>query len=363
MPNETSEHFALAAKYFLKEYKEKGGSQASLAKELGVTSAYISSVVNGSRAASFDLYTQIAKKLYGPLDQFLAVGRRIKDGLPPLPDHQNGHEDEAEHLITRLAYYILDHRRIAKEIKELKQFYESIVENLQSAILVMDNKNEVIFTNKQIKQICGILPDEVIGKSPYEFEKTIAGLRIHPFVRKYDKAFKSLKPLFYDNIQFITQHSPARYISGWLIPLVNENGGYDGMICTLRDTTESYAMHNLLVETVEHIQDAVVILQQTEPGEIPIAFFANKKFRKIFGFNEVNPFSDPFDELVDIIKKNIINKAEWEDFITKAIKDNQSTTTFVFELNNGQKYFASGNPIHDSAGAQIGRMATLKKII
>lgn len=363
MPNETSEYFALAAKYFLKDYKEKGGSQASLAKELGVTSAYISSVVNGSRAASFDLYTQIARKLYGPLDQFLAVGRRIKDGLPPLPDKQNGHEDEAEHLITRLAYYILDHRRIAKEIKELKQFYESIVENLQSGILVMDNKNEVIFTNKQIKQICGILPEEVIGKTPFDFENTIPGLSIHPFVLKYDEAFKELRPLFYNNIQFITQHDPSRYISGWLIPLLSETGIYNGMICTLRDTTDSFATYNLLIESVEHIQDAVVILQQSVQGESPRAFFANKKFRKIFGFNEIDPFSVPFKELVTIIKGKIINKSEWENFISKAIEDNPSMPSFVFELKNGNKYFAKGNPIHDRQGVQIGMMATLRKVI
>ena len=363
MPNETSELFALAAQYFLKEYKEKGGSQTGLAKELGVTSAYISSVVNGSRAASFDLYTQIAKKLFGSLDKFLTVGRRIKDGLPPLPEQQSGHEDEAEHLITRLAYYILDHRRIAKEIKELKQFYESIVENLQSAVLVMDNKNEVVFSNKQIKSICGILPDEVFGKSPFDFEKSIPGLSIYPFAQKYHETFERLKPLYYENIHFTTPLGPSSYISGWLIPLLDDEDVYSGMICTLRDTSNSFATSNLLIETVEHIQDAVVILQQITPGEIPVAFFANKKFRKIFGLDEIDPFSLPFEELINIIKEKIHNKTEWEHFISKTIKENSPSTTFIFEHINGKNYFAKGHPIHDRQGVQIGRMATLKKVI
>ena len=298
MPNETSELFALAAQYFLKEYKEKGGSQNGLAKELGVTNAYISSVVNGSRSASFDLYTQIAKRLYGPLDKFLIVGRRLKDGLPPLPDEQSGQEDEAEHLITRLAYYILDHRRIAKEIQELKQFYESIVENLQSAVMVMDSSNEVTFANKQMESICGILPEEVIGKSPILFEKTIPGLKIYPFVQKYQTAYEQLEPLYYANILFNTSRGPSRYISGWLIPLLDEKEKYKGMICTLRDTSDSYSTYSLLIETVEHIQDAVVVLQQAAPGETPAAFFANKKFRKIFNFDDIDPFSLPFEKLV-----------------------------------------------------------------
>jgi PAS domain S-box-containing protein len=361
MPNETSELFALAAQYFLKEYKEKGGSQNGLAKELGVTNAYISSVVNGSRSASFDLYTQIAKRLYGPLDKFLIVGRRLKDGLPPQPDEQSGQEDEAEHLITRLAYYILDHRRIAKEIQELKQFYESIVENLQSAVMVMDSNNEVTFANKQMENICGILPDEVIGKSPLLFEKTTPGLKIYPFVQKYQTAFEQLKPLYYENILFNTSRGPSRYISGWLIPLLDEKNKYQGMICTLRDTSDSYATFSLLIETVEHIQDAVVILQQTAPKEIPTAFFANKKFRKIFNFADIDPFSLPFEKLVEIIKENIVNKEEWEQFIQTVIEENSPTTKFVFELKSGKKYFATGNPIHNKQGSQIGRMATLKE--
>lgn len=361
MPNETSELFALAAQYFLKEYKEKGGSQNGLAKDLGVTNAYISSVVNGSRTASFELYTQIAKKLYGPLDKFLIVGRRIKDGLPPLPDEESGQEDEAEHLITRLAYYILDHRRIAKEIQELKQFYESIVENLQSAVMVMDRNNEVTFANKQMESICGILLEEVIGKSPFLFEKTIPGLHIHPFVQKYQTAFERLEPLYYENILFTTSRGRARYISGWLIPLLDEKEKYHGMICTLRDTSESYATYSLLLESIEHIQDAVVILPQSAPGEVPTAFFANKKFRKIFNFDEIDPFSLPFEKLVEIIKERLTNKDEWEKFIHTAIKENIKTTTFVFELSNGQKYFAHGHPIYNKQNSQIGRMATLRE--
>ncbi len=360
MPNETSEIFAEAAKYFLKRYKETGGSQVRLAEELDVTQAYLSSVLNGSRSASFDLYTQIAHRLYGPLDKFLAVGRRIKEGKPPLDDEPDQSEDEVEHLITRLTYYILDHRRMAKEIKNLKQFYESIVENLQSAVLVMDEKNEVIFANNRIKNICDVFPDDVVGMSPFNLEKLIPGLNIYPFVRKYQEAFEKRQPLYYENIHFTTPGNESRYISGWLIPL-EDNNSFKGMICTLRDTTRNYAVFNLLTEAVEHIQDAVVVLQQNAPREEPVAFFANKKFRKIFGFDDLDPFSLPFEKLVAIIDQSIINKNEWKQFISQAIEQNSPGTSFVFEHINGKKYLGQGKPIYDRQGVQVGRMAILKK--
>lgn len=363
MPNETAELFALAAKYFLKKYKENGGTQVSLSKELGITQAYISSVINGSRSASFDLYTQIADKLYGPLDKFLIVGRRIKEGQQPLVEEEenNGIKDDAEHLIARLTYYILDHRRMASEIEDLKQFYESIVENLQSAVLVMDDRNEVIYANSQIRKICGISPDEAIGINPFKLDESISRLRMCPFIEKYSEAYDQLKPLYYENIQFLTPEGSPLYISGWLIPVLKENA-FNGMICTLRDTTQSFTTFSLLTETVEHVQDAVVVFQQNAPRENPVAFFANKKFRTILGFDDIDPFSLPFSELVEIIKRNIVNKKEWEEFITNVFKDNPEKTTFIFEHNSGKKYFARGNPIYDRQGIQIGRLALLEEM-
>jgi len=362
MPKETSELFALAAKHFLKQYKENGGSQTGLAKELGVTQAYLSSVMSGSRSASFDLYTQIADKLYGPLDKFLVVGRRLKEGLPPLQKEEGNSRDDAEHLIARLTYYILDHRRIGNEMQELKHFYESIVENLQSAVLVMDSKNEIIFGNRQIRNICGIQPEDVIGKSLFRFEKSVPGLSIYPFVQRYHEAYERLEPLYYENINIFTPLGESRYCSGWLIPLIRDDS-FDGMICTIRDTTSSHAMFSLLTETVEHIPEAVVVLQQRTPREMPTAFFANKNFRTILGFDDIDPFSLSFQELIEVIKSNIRNREEWEQFIVSTIGENPETLTFIMEHVNGRKYLARGNPIYDRQGTQIGRMALLKEMI
>lgn len=77
--------FALAAKYFLKKYKAAGGAQSQFAAEIGISGAYLSSLINGSKSPSFELCTEIARKLYGSLDRFLYVGRRIKEGSVQLP--------------------------------------------------------------------------------------------------------------------------------------------------------------------------------------------------------------------------------------------------------------------------------------
>lgn len=77
--------FSLAAKYYYKKYKKEGGSQAEVAKTLGITQSYVSAVINGSKTASLELQNQIANILYGPFEEFLTIGRRIQKGLEPEP--------------------------------------------------------------------------------------------------------------------------------------------------------------------------------------------------------------------------------------------------------------------------------------
>ena len=81
MGSDLQDIFRLASKYFYKKYKKQGGSQAQIAKQLGITQSYVSAVMGGSKTASLELQSQIANILYGPFEEFLAVGRRIQNGL------------------------------------------------------------------------------------------------------------------------------------------------------------------------------------------------------------------------------------------------------------------------------------------
>lgn len=363
MENETSELFRLASKFFFKKFKESGGSQGQLAIEFGVTQAYLSSVMSGSRSASFDLYNLIANRLYGPLDKYLAVGRNIKEGREPLAnDKEKSEGDGVESLIARLTYYVMDHRRIETEIHELKKFYESIVENLQSAVLVMDREHKVIYANRYLTKLSGVRPEQVIGKSPLHADKTITNLDISEFSKKYQEAAERLEPLFFENLHMVTPRSNFMYNSGWLIPLLSENKSFKGMICTFRDTSYAHALFSLLAQTVEHLPEGVAIIQQNGVGELPLTTFANKRFRKILGLEDVESFTLPFIELAKEAKKNVTNFKEWEKFIRQNIKTNAVNTKFIVELKNGTTYEVTGNPLSDQNGLHIGRIATLQEV-
>ncbi len=233
---EIIEPFRSASKFFFKKYKEKGGSQGRLAEEFGVTQTYLSSVMNGSRSASFELYNQIANKLYGPLDKFIAAGRDIMEGRDPLEADRNDEEDSIEKLMAQLTYYVMDYKRLQKELSRQKIFYESIIENLQSGVVVMDKDDRVIFANRHMEKMCGMRPENIIGTTPYSAGDHTAYQTMGFPVREYKKARELLAPIFYEKVPARHPDKRVLYHSGWVIPLMKDNA-FNGMICTLRDSS------------------------------------------------------------------------------------------------------------------------------
>ena len=358
---EILELFKLASKYFFKQYKKTGGSQGKLAKEFGVTQTYLSSVMNGSRSASFELYNQIAEKLYGPLDKFIGAGRRIREGRDPLEADKPDQEDSVEKLIAQLTYYVMDYKRVEKELNETKQFYETIVEKLQSGVLVMDKNHKVIYSNNIIELMADTDKRTILGTTPYITEEIIPGLDLHFFIRQYTIAFESLKATYYSNIPVTTPSGRAIYIGGWMIPLLEENS-FNGMICTLRDQTRSHTLHDILTQAIDTCDHGVGIIQQATPSDIPSDYLSNKLFLQIFDLEDLKPTAAtvPFPELVEIMKTKMKNGDEWEKFLHDVFEQNLNDTHFIIHLKNGKSYRWRGNPLTDDDNRHLGRMISIE---
>jgi len=362
MKKELQVLFQLAAKFFLKKYKEEGGAQSKLANELGITQSYLSSVTTGSRTASLELYSNIAEKLYGPLDKFLAVGRRIMEGQKPLGEEEKLPEDSVEHLIARLTYYVVDHKRIEKELAELKHFYETIVENQQTGILVMDKDHVVIYANKHMYRMTNIPPEMILGTTPYNADKKIADLEITEFTNKYSQAFKLQQTIPYKNIRTKMPDGEIVFISGWFTPIMKDKV-FDGMICSIYNTTSSHILRKLLLNTLNFTSDhGLGIVQQTSAGEEPKVYFMNNHFRDIFGLQDVNPSETPFSETLKHMASKMKNSKKWLDFIKKSIRSNSENARLTLTLKNNKKYDWVSNPLIDEEGRHWGRIAAVKEI-
>lgn len=163
METTINEIFKTAAKYFYQDFKRKGGSQKKMAKELGITPSYVSSVINGSKTASLTLFEQIAFMLSGkPFDEFLWVGRRIKKGLSPILEDEKEVLDSPEELISKLTYYIIDHQRIKKALEDGQWLFQEAIDRANYGIVIASTERKVLACNKAYQRIFGY-PDEIIA--------------------------------------------------------------------------------------------------------------------------------------------------------------------------------------------------------
>jgi len=363
MKNELHELFQLAAKYFIKEYKKEGGAQSKLADELGITQSYLSSVVNGSRSASLELYSQIAEKLYGPLDKFLAAGRRIKEGDDPLEEKQKPPDDPVENLIARLTYYVVDHQRIENELSELKQFYETIVENQPTGIIVTNNAHKIIYFNNHFKSLLTIPVEKLVKQSPYDLEENIPGLNIGDIKHKYQEAFEKQKDIRYKNERVQRPNGVITFFSGSFIPMM-QNGLFKGMLCTIYDTSTSYILKKLLINTLDFTAQGVGIgvAQQTSPGEVPQVYFINKKFRQIFNIQDIDTAKISFADINKIMSDQVKNSTAWLKKVKEDIKKNLKNGRIIITMKNNKKYEWLSNPLIDDLGYQWGRIVNVKEI-
>ena len=185
----------------------------------------------------------------------------------------------------------------------------------------------------------------------------VSDLDFHFFTLHYKKAFEELKATFYSNIPITTPTGRHVYIGGWIIPLMEENE-FNGMICTIRDTTRSHTLSDILTQTIDTCQHGVGIIQQTTSGEVPAEYFSNNKFLAIFDLEDLAPTSStvPFIELLEILKTKIKNVDEWTRHIQDAFEGKVQNTDFILHLKNGKSYRWKGSPLRDNDDRPLGRM-------
>jgi len=360
MGSDLQDIFQLASKHFYKKYKKTGGSQAQIAEQLGINPSYVSAVMGGSKTASLELQNQIANILYGPFEEFLAVGRRIQNNLDPEVKEKPEPGESVEKLIARLTHYVMDHQRIEKELVDTQKFYEEIVQNLQSGVLVTDKDDKIFFANQRMFDIAGIPPEKFLGINIINGKDVFPEADLTEFADKYIQAKKSLSPLFYENIKVITPSGRKAYQSGWFIPKVNK-GKYNGMTCTIRDTTKSQELNMLLKITLDNNQYAIGIIKQVEPGVYASTYFTNKKMRELFGQEEIEYTKISIQESLKKCEKFIVNKKEWQNFLRENFTKSKNDS-IIIKHTNGKQYRWTSENLLDNDEKPWGRIALVKEV-
>jgi len=241
MKNDLGEIFVLALNYFYKKYKAKGGTQNKMADRLGITQSYISAVLNGSKTASLELQNRLANILYGPYEEFLVIGRRIKNGLDPELFIRDDKEEGVETLIAKLSHYVVDHQRIEKDLVQSREKFEDIILTSSDMIFEMDRDLEFTFLAGKVEEVTGRNVEEMLGKNPLDFLDENEKARIKALV---DDSIRDHSIL--DCIISLTMNNERRYRQLTAKPLYEDKGRFAGFRGAYKDITEQILLKKKL---------------------------------------------------------------------------------------------------------------------
>ena len=188
------------------------------------------------------------------------------------------------HLIS-IANNITERKKSQKELIELKEFYQNIIESIVDGVWVTDKEDQIYYTNKAMGVIAGIDPEKIIGAHVLrDFpEETLKYFR-----PKYLEAKESLKPVYYNTLKVVTPAGRESYQSGWLIPMI-QNEVSNGIICTVQDITESKHAEQKLKESESKLKSIISAI----PDQINIMdkdfniIFCNDLVEELYGPNVV----------------------------------------------------------------------------
>jgi PAS domain S-box-containing protein len=241
MKNDLGEIFLLALNYFYKKYKAKGGTQNKMADRLGITQSYISAVLNGSKTASLELQNQLANILYGPYEEFLVIGRRIKNGLDPELFIQDDKEEGVETLIAKLSHYVVDHQRIEKDLVQSREKFQDIILTSSDMIFEMDRDLKFTFLAGKVEEVTGRNVEEMLGKNPLDFLDENEKARIKALIEDSIRDHSIL-----DCIISLTMNNDRKYRQLTSKPLYEDKGRFTGFRGAYKDITEQILLKKKL---------------------------------------------------------------------------------------------------------------------
>ena len=233
MKNDLGEIFVLAFKYFYKEYKAKGGTQNKLADRLGITQSYVSAVLNGSKNASLELQNQLANILYGPYEEFLVIGRRIKNGLDPELVIRDEQEEGVEALIAKLSHYVVDHQRIEKELVQSHKKFRDITLTSSDMIYEMNSEMKFTYLAGKVEKVTGRSEEEMLGQNPLKYLDENERSRVQALT---DVSIRDHSIM--DCIISLTANNEKKYRQLTARPIYDDKGQFAGFRGTYKDITE-----------------------------------------------------------------------------------------------------------------------------
>jgi len=175
--------------------------------------------------------------------------------------------------------YLFEEAKKEQELTNLQLQTKTLMDSLDSAVLLCTKTNLVIGYNHKALEIMRVRERDLLGKNLIELLKTLTSTaEDYEFLanNNWENKKKCRQPF---ELEFLGDNKEKRYLSGSICPVLNVEGELTGSIVVFRDITETEKMYQILLE-----QEKFVALGQTAAG---IVHEIKNPLTSIKGFNQM----------------------------------------------------------------------------
>lgn len=257
--------------------------------------------------------------------------------------------------------------KIDQELKKSELKYRTLVENLNEAVMLVDNEDRILFVNKKFEKLLGYTENEIIGKIGYEFlldkkdkHKIIDAIQQRKERKsgQYEACFLSKNG---EQITFLVNGSPV----------FDSNGNVIGSLGAMTDITERKKAAEELERTKIQLKETIMqsplpmVLASAEDFKIKVINKATEDFLLI----KADDYLEKSLMEIDVVWQEYTpegNKVEAQELpLPRAL---QGIVTHSKEMRLERKdgssvwQLASGAPIFDSQGKLIAGLLVMQDI-
>ena len=174
-------------------------------------------------------------------------------GVRWVRDHNNWEMDAQGNAIqlNGFAVDITEQKKAEEKLLNSEKFFRDISFSMADLIWEIDNNARYVFASGKVKEILGYTPEQLIGKTPFEFMPKEEAERIAEI---YKEIASNKKPIV--DLENWNLHKDGTRVSLLTngVPILNDNGGLIGYRGVNRDVTERKKNQMALRESLERYQ-------------------------------------------------------------------------------------------------------------
>lgn len=155
-------------------------------------------------------------------------------------------------------------------LEENERKFRGLIENTSDWVWETDDRGIYTYVSPNVEEIMGYAPEEVVGKTPFDFMSKKEAGRVKKIV---EKIIAKSQPIHGLNDKMITRDGQEIIFETNANPLFSADGGLKGYFGTCRDITEMKKSREQDLKTTERLEALVEIYQAEDMSEDKIGTY------------------------------------------------------------------------------------------